>query len=286
MDPGILRVTSADGVGLVVHDLGGEGRPLLLSHATGFHGCVLAPLAGELAAEFHCWSLDYRGHGDSDDPPTDIGDWSRFGDDAVAVAEALDLEGALGFGHSMGGAALLMAELARPGTFAGLVLFEPIAFPATRIGRRTARRPWSKRHGAGARCSPTGTRRSTTTPASPRSTSSHRRRCRPTSTMASSTARTARSSCKCDPEHEARIFEGGAEQDLFDRLGGVECPVLVLTGSFEGNPPGELGPVVAGALPHGQVVTLPQLSHFGPMEDPAAVAAEIRAFAGSLRTVP
>ena len=108
-----------------------------------------------------------------------------------------------------------------------------------------------------------------------------RRRCGPTSTTASSTARTAPSSCKCDPEHEARIFEGGAEQDLFDRLGGVGCPVLVLTGRFEGNPPGELGPVVAGALPHGQVVTLPQLSHFGPMEDPAAVAAEIRAFAGA-----
>src|SRR5262245_30947919 len=106
MSPRTLRVTSADGVGLVVHDLGREGRPLLLSHATGFHGCVLDPLAAELAPEFHCWSLDYRGHGDSDDPPTDIGDWTRFGDDAVAVAEALDLDDALGFGHSMGGAAL------------------------------------------------------------------------------------------------------------------------------------------------------------------------------------
>ena len=38
-------------------------------------------------------------------------------------------------------------------------------------------------------------------------------------------------------------------------------------------------------FPTGRSVTLPQLSHFGPMEDPAAVAAEIRAFAGSLRTV-
>ena len=285
MDPGILRVTSADGVGLVVHDLGGEGRPLLLSHATGFHGCVLAPLAGELAAEFHSWSLDYRGHGDSDDPPTDIGDWSRFGDDAVAVAEALDLEGALGFGHSMGGAALLMAELARPGTFAGLVLFEPIAFP--RDPDRAADGPSPMVEGARRRRTVFADRNEAfdnyagkppldlLTPAALQAYVDHGFVDRPDGTV----------ELKCDPEHEARIFEGGAEQDLFDRLGGVGCPVLVLTGSFEGNPPGELGPVVAGALPHGQVVTLSQLSHFGPMEDPAAVAAEIRAFAGSLRTV-
>jgi pimeloyl-ACP methyl ester carboxylesterase len=281
MDPGILRVTSADGVGLVVHDLGGGGRPLLLSHATGFHGCVLAPLAGELAGEFHCWSLDYRGHGDSDDPSTDIGDWSRFGDDAVAVADALELEGALGFGHSMGGAALLMAELARPGTFAGLVLFEPIAFP--RDPDRAVDGPTPMVEAARRRRTVFADRDEAfvnyagkppldlLTPAALRAYVDHGFVDRPDGTV----------ELKCDPEHEARIFEGGAEQDLFDRLGGVACPVLVLTGRFEGNPPGELGPVVADALPNGQALTLPQLSHFGPMEDPAAVAAEIRAFAGA-----
>ena len=62
-------------------------------------------------------------------PPTDIGEWDRLGADALAVADALGLQRAIGFGHSMGGTALLMAERERPGTFAGLVLFEPIAFP-------------------------------------------------------------------------------------------------------------------------------------------------------------
>jgi pimeloyl-ACP methyl ester carboxylesterase len=276
-------VTSADGVGLALHDLGGEGPPILLSHATGFHGCVLAPLAAELATDFHCWSLDYRGHGDSDVPPTDIGDWGRFGDDAVAVAEVLDLHGALGFGHSMGGAALLMAELARPGTFAGLVLFEPIAFPRNPDrpegptpmveAARRRRTVFADRDEAFANYAGKPPL-NLLTPAALRAYVDHGFVDRPDGTV----------ELKCDPEHEARIFEGGATQDLFDRLGGVQCPVLVLTGRHEDNPPGELGPVVAGALPQGQVVTLDQLSHFGPMEDPAAVAAQIQAFARSLRT--
>ena len=284
MAPSTLRLTSADGVGLALHDLGGEGPALLLSHATGFHGYVFAPLAAQLVPEFHCWSLDYRGHGDSEDPPTDIGDWSRFGDDAVAAADALGLQGALGFGHSLGGAALLMAELARPGTFAGLVLFEPIAFP------RDPRR----REGPSPMIEAARRRRTVfadrdeafdnyagkppldvLTPSALRAYVDHGFVDRLDGTV----------ELKCDPEHEARIFEGGAEQNLFDRLGGVRCPVLVLTGRLEDNPPGQLGPVVAGALPNGRFVTLPQLSHFGPMEDPAVVAAEIDTFARSLRTL-
>jgi pimeloyl-ACP methyl ester carboxylesterase len=288
MAPSTVRVTSADGVGLALHDLsrvdlGREGRPLLLSHATGFHGYVFGPLADELASDFHCWSLDYRGHGDSDDPPTDIGDWRRFGDDAVAAAEALELDGALGFGHSMGGAALLMAELARPGTFAGLVLFEPIAFPPdpdrtegptemidVARRRRTVFADREEAFGNYAGKPPLNL----LTPAALHAYVDHGFVDRPDGTV----------ELKCDPEHEARIFEGGAVQDLYLRLGGVGCPVLVLTGAPEGNPPGELGPVVAGALPQGRVVTLPQLSHFGPMQDPAAVATEIREFSRSLRT--
>ena len=40
-------VPSTDGVTLAVHDLGGDGPPLLLCHATGFHGRVWTALAGE-----------------------------------------------------------------------------------------------------------------------------------------------------------------------------------------------------------------------------------------------
>jgi hypothetical protein len=41
--------------------------------------------------------------------------------------------------------------------------------------------------------------------------------------------------------------------------------------------PASFGPPAADALPRGRLVTHPELGHFGPMEDPAAIAADVRA---------
>src|SRR5690606_34879654 len=52
------------------------------------------------------------------------------GDDALAAARAVAPNGGLvGFGHSMGGACLLMAAHRDPGLFDLIVAFEPIVFP-------------------------------------------------------------------------------------------------------------------------------------------------------------
>jgi pimeloyl-ACP methyl ester carboxylesterase len=259
------------GVSLAVHDLGGHGPPLLLSHATGFHGCAYAPMATHLHPRFHSWALDYRGHGDSDPPPDDVVDWPVFGDDALAVAEALDLRGALGFGHSMGGATLLMAELARPGTFAGLVLFEPIAFPPEPVdeGRiaeiagaaRRRREVFASRDEAYANYA-SKPPLDVLVPDALRAYVEHGFVDQPDGSVR----------LRCDPEHEAAIFEAGARQDTYSRLGGVDCPVVVAAGSPARNMPGAFAPSVAAALPHARFVRFEDLTHFGPMQDPARVA--------------
>ena len=72
---------------------------------------------------------DQRGHGDSSTPPPPY-DWWDLGRDLLeVVADGCGLERPVGLGHSSGAAALVMAELLRPGTFASLVLVEPIIFP-------------------------------------------------------------------------------------------------------------------------------------------------------------
>ena len=122
-------VRGLQGTPLATWDLGGEGPPLLILHATGFHGRCYAPLAADLLAHFHCWTLDQRGHGRSGPAPSGDYDWRSFGADALAVIDQLGLERPFVFGHSMGGAVALLADANRPGVFAGMHLYEPIVFP-------------------------------------------------------------------------------------------------------------------------------------------------------------
>ena len=72
-----MQVLSTDGVTVEVHDLGGTGPSLLMAHAPGFHGRVFAPVAAHLARRFHCFALDFRGHGDMLAPPAWEVDWQR-----------------------------------------------------------------------------------------------------------------------------------------------------------------------------------------------------------------
>ncbi len=81
-----------------------------------------------LGQRFHCWGLDLRAHGRSDRPTDGDFAWAGFCADVLAAVDYLGLSDPVGFGHSCGGAAILLAEEARPGTFASLYCFEPVVF--------------------------------------------------------------------------------------------------------------------------------------------------------------
>lgn len=282
-----------DGTQLAVHDLGGTGRPALLCHATGFHGVVWRPMAKALGGGLRSWSMDFRAHGASVVAEGASPDWSGFRDDVLAVIDGLDLPAGelLGVGHSMGGAALVLAEQARPGTFAGLYLFEPIVPPPGAMDF--------------------GTPAPGELPPNPLAEGALRRR----ATFPSAAEALANFAGKppldqlradalhayvahgfvpdddpdappgsvrlaCRPEDESRTYRGAPEHAGFAGLGAVRCPAVVAVGDELG--PGRFGPAVAEALPNGRLETFTQLGHFGPLEAPDRVAASVAAFAQSL----
>lgn len=273
--PITTRIVSTDDVSLAVHDFGGDGSPLLLCHPTGFHGMIWAPVAAELTKTHHVWAVDFRGHGDSSLPASSL-DWGGMGDDVRAVVEHIG-EGAqmVGAGLSMGGAALLLAEANRPGTFASLWLFEPIVVPridrsqlpgnpmADAARRRRAVFPDREAARANYAAKPP---LATVNPAALEAYVQHGLRDLPDGTVG----------LKCSPETEAEIFDEGTNNGVFDRLGEVKCPVTVAA-SGDGGFPAQMATTVASNLPDGHLEHFDDLTHFGPMESPHTIAQAIHA---------
>jgi pimeloyl-ACP methyl ester carboxylesterase len=272
---------STDGVVVTVHDLGGTGRPLLMCHATGFHGRVWQPVADRMP-DRHCIAPDLRGHGDTALPDGVAIDWQGFGDDVLAVVDALGLTDVLAVGHSKGGAALLLAEQARPGTFAALYLYEPVVVPSApgdlppdlggpnaladgALRRRASFDSFDAAYENFAAKPPLGVFH----PAALRAYVDHGFRPEAGGGV----------TLKCRPEVESQVYRGGASHGAFAHLGEVRCPVTVARGrSMPDVPdPARFADAVAEGLPHGRLEEHPDLGHFGPLEDPDAIATAIDA---------
>lgn len=266
-----MRIASTDGVQLELHDLGGEGEPLLIAHATGFCAGAYLPMAAVLGRHHHVWALDFRAHGASTAPNSGDLSWTGMIDDVVAVTEALGGEPLVAFGHSMGGACLLGAELRRPGSLRAALVFEPIVFPSSwteaprsnplAASARRRRASFASRQEALARYAsrpPLGTWRADALHAYVE----HGFVDAPDGTV----------TLACTPEHEAQVFEAGGKPRIGD-LGPVRTPVVVAYGGRDGGAgPAAFAPAVADALPAGSALRIDHLDHFGPFQDPPTVA--------------
>jgi pimeloyl-ACP methyl ester carboxylesterase len=283
--PARERVPSSDGVLVALHHLaaGPPELPLLVAHATGFHGRCYQPLARALAGRFDVWALDFRGHGASAAPDGESAEWARFGDEADAAARWLAERSGRpisGFGHSMGGAALLMAALAEPERVAGLALYEPIVFPPDRatdgpspleVGARRRRPTFPSRAEAYRNFASKPPMRSFAPaalhayvdgglePVDPAAPDGEVRLC-------------------CRPHYEAAVFAAASQHRLWDRLPEVAVPVTVVAGApTEDDPPAMIAPQVVARIRGARYQPHPELDHFGPFVEPALVAEVVAA---------
>ncbi len=263
------------------YDFGGEGRDLLLVHATGFCAEVFGPFVRALGGGFHCWGLDLRAHGHSDRPSDGDLSWSGFSTDVLSAIEHLRLDRPMGFGHSCGGAALLLAEEARPGTFESLYCFEPIVFPVRRGGPEPPDNPLSQ----GAR------RRRETFPSAEDAFVNFAAkppfseldpevlRCyveggfEPIPAKEGGDGRAIR--LRCRREDEAEIYAQGPLHGAFENLGAVACPVSLACGEHTDAIGPRLLALDAAQLARADTEVVAGIGHFGPLEDPPRVARSV-----------
>ena len=130
---------SSDGVLIAAHDYGGGGPSIVFCHATGFHGRYWDPICKQLCNNFHCVSLDFRGHGNSSMPLGTSMSWVGMAEDLLCVIDQLNLDPALAVGHSMGASSILLAEQIRPSTFKAAWLFEPIVISPTTFTEKNSK---------------------------------------------------------------------------------------------------------------------------------------------------
>jgi pimeloyl-ACP methyl ester carboxylesterase len=272
-----VRVPSTDDVTVAVHDLGGDGPPLLIAHATGFCAGAYRPMAAHLATSHHVWALDFRGHGDSSAPTADRFDWSGMADDLLAAVDAV--AGGIPivvFGHSMGGACAVLAEHRRPGTFRSAYVYEPIIFPPLPEGAVSN----------GPTLSAGAAKRRATFPSKAEALLRYASR-PPLDTFRAAALWAYVDSgfadgpdgvtLKCAPAHEAATFDAPGKPD-FEVARTVDLPVTIAIGSVgNGFTPARFGAPLAEAMPAARLEQHPDLGHFGPFEDPAGIAAGVLA---------
>jgi pimeloyl-ACP methyl ester carboxylesterase len=113
-------VTVAPEVKLEVLDWGGSGRNLVLLAGGGNTAHVYASLAPKLAKQFHVYGITRRGAGQSSAPPSGY-TAKQFGDDVVAVLDALHLLKPVLVGHSIAGEEMSSVSKHHPGRVSALI---------------------------------------------------------------------------------------------------------------------------------------------------------------------
>jgi pimeloyl-ACP methyl ester carboxylesterase len=271
-----MHVPSSQSTSIAVHDLGGEGPALLICHATGLCGGAYRPLAAALAPHHHVFAIDMRGHGESTPPADDDFGWSGMADDVAAAAAAIAEEapGPLHVvGHSMGGAAALLAEHRRPGTFAGAYLYEPIVPPGPApdapVGNPLAQGARFRQEVFPSRAEALWRYASRTPLAILRADA-----------LAAyvqhgfEDTEEGKVRLRCRRESEARTFEAAGDVHA-GLLGGLALRTTVAVGGTDPGMVADFAPALAAALPRATLEHHPGLGHFGPLQDPVVIAAAI-----------
>ena len=263
----------------------GQGDPILLLHATGFHCRCWNQVVRRLPGR-HVYAMDLRFHGNSGN--LGAADWSLMAEDIHRAVDLLDLEHLVGVGHSIGGHLIARAAARAPQRFKHLVLIDPVIMSAERYAQfqrfstalNAGDHPVSRRKNQWRDASEMYERFRDRAPFNTWQPDVLRDYCdyalRPAD-------ENALRQLACDPVNEAGIYlNQKGNEVILQELPSIVTPVTLLRA-----PPGDdalpdlstspTWPGLAAALPTCTEVYLPELNHFIPMQAPELVANYIRA---------
>lgn len=268
------------GDGFYVYEWGArsaEVPTVVLAHATGFHGRCWLQAVACMPQSWHVVAIDSRGHGQSSEAGAVT--WQQFSDDQLALLQAMDLQGVIGVGHSMGGHCMAHSCARQPDLFSALLLIDPVILAPSETVAAAARvaslddHPVARRKAEFASWQAMAERFAGRDPYDIWQVEVFEDYCRYGVLPTADGVRLA-----CPPRFEAAVYMGSGQPDIVPLLQAVQQPVHVLRGrrteQFEGmmdfkNSP--TWPELAGAFARGADFYLPDLTHFIPMQQPQLV---------------
>lgn len=275
----VTRSIRVNGIALTYHEWrakpGNHEAPLVIAHATGFHGRCYSAIA-ERFPDRRVIALDLRGHGRSEGEP--ITSWRTLFDDVVGFLDQLRIRRAIGVGHSMGGHVLAQTASERPEAFERLVLFDPVILSPEYYTDQEERFTADAPHPAIRR------KRDFASPQAMMERFAAR------DPYALFTPRVFEDYCThgllpcdsggfelaCAPEMEASVYGSSRTNiDILKTAQALDLPVWVVRAKqtdlndFKGSP---TWPALASIMPQGKDVPRPDRTHFHPFEDPEDAA--------------
>lgn len=112
-----------------VYSYGGNGPLINVALANGFPPATYRLLVDPLTERYTVVSLLPRALWPDPGSPEDLTSWQQMADDLLAGLQAHQMTDVIAVGHSMGGVASLLAVLAEPQRFKGLILLDPTFLP-------------------------------------------------------------------------------------------------------------------------------------------------------------
>lgn len=265
----------------------GSGQAtIVFLHGNSHCGGVWTPLARRLSDQFSVVAMDLRGHGLSDKPEFGY-DWASLRDDAAGLIMELDLQPVLLVGHSRGGGISLLVAAALRDRVKGVLVYEPtvpaglngtvasaVASPES-ITARLVERALRRRTVFSSRAELLDRYRTRDVFANWRDEFLHSYIEHGTVVMPDGSVELA-----CPAWVEAKLYEAMFAADAWRGLYCPDLPVLAVYGGRSRRNDDDTG--LTGMFPQWQTVTMPDASHFGPMEYPEHMERLIRDFAATL----